>query len=376
MLTKTLLKKYLDSADIAINGNRPFDIRVNNEKMYEKLLLEPSLGAGETYVDGWWDSDQLDEVFFRICRLNLDSKIYSKWHMAVFSMLYKLINFQTITRSKKVAEKHYNLGNDFYRDMLGETLAYTCGYWAKAKNLDESQYDKFELICRKIKLQPNEKVLDLGCGWGSLAKYMAEKYGCEVTAVNISTEQVRYANENNKGLPIHCILADYRDQHIYNPKGKKFDKIVSVGLCEHVGHKNYREFITIALNNLKETGLFLLHTIGRNNSTSYIDPWTNKYIFPNGMLPSISLLTKAMEDLFIVEDLHNFGSDYDKTLMEWYKNFNYHWPKYAQSYGDRFYRIWSYYLLSCAGAFRARGMQLLQFLLSPKGVLGGYVSER
>lgn len=376
MLTKDLLEKYLRSADITINGDRPCDIRVHDDRLYRRLAIEPSLGAGESYMEGWWDCDRLDELFYRVCRLNLDVKIYSKWHKFFLGIVYALVNFQTKLRSKQVAEQHYNLGNDFYRDMLGESMAYTCAYWKDSSTLDEAQFAKFELICRKIDLKPNERVLDLGCGWGSLAKYMATKYGCEVVAVNISTEQVRYAKESNRDLPVNVVLADYRDAAHYNPSGQPFDKVVSVGLCEHVGHKNYGEFMQVASKNLKETGLFLLHTIGKNDSTRYIDPWTDKYVFPNGILPSIKLLTDAAEGLFVVEDLHNFGPDYDKTLMEWHRNFIEHWPKYSDQYGERFYRMWNYYLLSCAGAFRARGLQLWQFVLSPKGVLGGYETRR
>lgn len=376
MLTKDLLTQYLDSADIVINGNAPCDIRVHDERMYKRLMFEPSLAAGEAYMEGWWDCDRLDDLFYRLCRLNLDRKIYSKWHMAIYSIIYKFINFQTRMRSKAVAERHYNLGNDFYRDMLGETMSYTCAYWKEAQSLDDAQRAKFDLICRKAELKPKERVLDLGCGWGSLSKYMAEKYECEVVAVNISTEQVEYAKALTKGLPVEVFLCDYRDANIYNSGGKPFDKVVSVGLCEHIGHKNYRAFMKLVAENMRETGLFLLHTIGRNNSTPYLDPWIDKYIFPNGILPSVKLLAGAAEDYFIIEDLHNFGADYDKTLMAWQNNFQRSWPKYADQYGMTFYRLWNYYLLSCAGAFRARGMQLWQFVLSPKGILGGYESPR
>lgn len=376
MLTKNLLTKYLDAAGIGLNGDNFCDIHVRDERVYKRLLFEPSLGAGESYMDGWWDCDRLDELFYRLCRLNLDRQIYSKWHMALYSMIDKLINLQTRIRSKQVAEQHYNLGNDFYRDMLGESMAYTCGYWKSATSLDEAQRDKFDLICRKIGLQPGDRVLDLGCGWGTLAKYMAKKYDCEVVAVNISSEQVAFAKKITEALPVDVFLCDYRDVHIYNRGRMPFDKIVSIGLCEHVGHRNYSEFMKIAVTNLSEKGIFLLHTIGKNNSIAYVDPWIDKYVFPNGILPSIHLLASAMEDVFIIEDLHNFGADYDKTLMAWRHNFVEHWPKYSEQYGDRFYRLWNYYLLLCAGAFRARSMQLWQFTLSPKGVLGGYEACR
>ena len=376
MISKVLLSKHLNTIGVEIDGTAPADMRVHNKLLYCYLPFDPSLALGEGYMKGWWDCDRLDELFYLACRHQLDQKLYFSWRLLFPALLNRIINFQTPSRSQEVAERHYNLGNRFYRGMLGETMAYTCAYWKNAFSLDEAQYNKFDLICRKLDLQRGESVLDLGCGWGTLAKYMAEKYGCEVTAVNISSEQVAYGREACKGLPVTFYECDYRDASIYNPKGKKFDKIASIGLCEHVGYKNYRSFMLLACENLKEDGLFLLHTIGKNNSSPHCDRWINKYIFPNGMLPSIKLLSKAMEGTFIVEDLHNFGADYDKTLMAWYHNFKTHWQESDQKKDERFFRLWSYYLLSCAGAFRARAMGLWQFVLSPRGVMKGYTSVR
>lgn len=376
MLTKALFSKFLESAGVQVDGSKPYDVRIHRDDFFKQLKYNPPLVAGESYVQGDWDCSQLDELFYRICRNNLDAKFYYKSHVVLFSILGSLINLQSHVRSKKVAEIHYNLGNEFYRMMLGSSMAYTCAYWKNAKNLDEAQHNKFDLVCRKIDLRPGDKVLELGCGWGSLAKFMAEKYGCEVVAVNISTEQVRHAQEICKNLPVKIYLSDYRDAHIYNPENKLFDKVVSVGLCEHIGHRNYNVFLETARRNMKEDGLFLLHTIGKNDSTYFVDPWINKYIFPNGMLPSIKLLGNAMENLFVLEDLHNFGADYDKTLMAWYKNCEENWDRIEPKQSETFRRLWNYYLLSCAGAFRARAMQLWQMVLSPKGVPGGYVSIR
>lgn len=376
MLSKTLVNDYLSNAGITVNGDRPCDIRINDSRFYKRLAFQPSLAIGEGYTAGFWDCDQLDELFYRICRNEIDGKMYSKGLVAFRSLINTAINLQSRKRSKHVAELHYNLGNDFYSYMLGETMAYTCAYWKDATTLDQAQYAKFDLICRKLGLKPGDRVLDLGCGWGTLAKYMAKNYGCEVVAVNISTEQVHFAQNNCKGLPVKVVLSDYRDAHIYNSKKQPFDKVVSVGLCEHVGYKNYRQFISTARANLKEDGLFLLHTIGKNYTSNFVDPWINKYIFPNGVLPSIKLLSAACENLFVVEDLHNFGADYDKTLMAWHANFVKNWDRFSAQYGESFYRLWSYYLLSCAGAFRARSMQLWQFVLSPNGVPGGYESVR
>lgn len=376
MATKNLIENYLDRAGVKIGGNQPHDIRINNESIYPRLRTQGSLGAGESYTEGWWDCDRLDEFFYRICRQEIDDEFNSRWMVFLKSMMNYTVNLQTKFRSLNVAENHYNLGNDLYEKMLGPTMAYTCGYWKGATTLDEAQNNKLDLICKKIGLKEGDRVLELGCGWGSFAKYAAEKYGAEVVAANISTEQVKYAKNLNEGLPVSIHLCDYRDDHIYNPEKKLFDKVVSIGLCEHVGAKNYKTFMETARRNLKEDGLFLLHTIGRNDTSYYVDPWISKYIFPNSMLPSVKLLSGAMENCFVIEDLHNFGADYDRTLMEWYRNFQANWEGLKDDYDEKFYRLWCYYLLSCAGGFRARTLQLWQYVLSPNGVVGGYETIR
>jgi len=219
-------------------------------------------------------------------------------------------------------------------------------------------------------LKKGDRVLELGCGWGGFAKYAAEKYGCSVTAYNISKEQVKYGQEKCKGLPVKIIRGDYR-----TAKGT-FDKVVAIGLAEHIGFKNYKAFMKVAHRCLKKDGLFLIHTIGRNSSKNRTDPWIEKYIFPNGMLPSLNQLSQAADGLFVIEDWHIFGGDYAETLMAWFKNFDKNWPKYRQQYGDRFYRMWKYYLLACAGTFRTRKNQLWQIVLSKDGITSGYESVR
>lgn len=376
MSSNTLLTKALKSVGVTINGNEPYDIRILDPRLYKRIKLQGSLGAGEGYIDGWWDCNALDELFYRICRHQIDERFSKKWMVLGKKIMNLMLNLQTRMRSLKVAEGHYNLGNDLYEKMLGPTMAYTCAYWKEADNLEQAQMNKFDLICRKIGMKLGDRILDLGCGWGSLAKYAAEIYQVQVVGVNISVEQVNYAKLHGQGLPVEFFLCDYRDDGIYNPSGKKFDHVVSVGLCEHVGVKNYRTFMEVVRRNIKEEGLFLLHTIGRNDTTYTIDPWISKYIFPNSILPSMKLLCSAMEGNFILEDFHNFGADYDKTLMAWHENFTRNWEGLSSQYDERFFRMWNYYLLSCAGGFRARAMQLWQMVLSPQGVSGGYTPVR
>lgn len=374
-ITQSTLAAMFADAGITINGDQPWDLQVHDERLYSRLARGRTMAAGESYVDGWWDCEQLDELFNRALARGLDQRLYSP-SFAWRKLVNSLFNQQTPSKSVDVANVHYNLGNELYQAMLGKSMAYTCAYWAHAGSLDAAQFAKYDLVCRKLGLKSGEKVLEVGSGFGGLAKYMAERYGCEVVALSISKNPVDYSRASCQGLPVQFHLCDYRDSDAYNPGRTKFDKVVSVGVCEHVGYKNYRTLMQIVRSQIKEDGLFLLHTIGGNESKNYTEPWIDKYIFPHGMLPSLKQLGASMENLFVVEDLHNFGADYDQTLMAWHRNLSEHWDRFRSQYGERFYRTFSYYLLSCAGGFRARTMQLWEFVLSPRGVPGGYISVR
>mgnify|MGYP006290225839 CR=1 FL=1 len=359
----------LDRADVRINGDRPFDIRVHDERLYARVFAQGSLGLGEAYMDGWWDCDQLDELFNQHLRARLDEAI-QPWRDVPRIVTAKVLNLQTPGRSYRVGEQHYDIGNGLYERMLGSYLVYSCGYWREAGTLDEAQVAKMDVICRKLGLERGMRVLDIGCGWGEMARYMAENYGVEVVGVTISREQADYGQRLCEGLPVDIRLQDYR------AVDEVFDRLVSVGMFEHVGHKNYRTFMEVSARCLRPDGLFMLHTIGRNESASTTDPWIARYIFPNSMIPSARQVTEAAEGNYVIEDWHNFGADYDHTLMAWFANFDAHWPELAADYGERFYRMWKYYLLCCAGTFRARQNQLWQIVLSPSGVPGGYRSIR
>jgi len=364
------LESLLEETGIVINGNNPWDIQVHNEDLYKRILREGSLGFGEAYMDGWWDTKDLDECFSRLLKANLDKKIMLNLTVLLNGCLAFVFNLQSKSRAFLIGEKHYDAGNDLYKAMLDKRMVYTCGYWENASTLDEAQEAKFDLVCKKIGLKKGQKILDIGCGWGSFAKYAAEKYGVSVVGITVSAEQVKLGKELCKGLPVDIRLQDYRDVN------EKFDHIVSLGMFEHVGYKNFKTYMKVVRRLLKNNGLFLLHTIGGNKSVVFADPWINKYIFPGGMLPSIKQISRAAEGLFVMEDWHNFGNDYDKTLMAWHKNFEENWSRIKSNYDERFYRMWRYYLLCCAGAFRARSNQLWQIVLSKGGVPGGYESIR
>ncbi len=233
----------------------------------------------------------------------------------------KIINAQKRSKAYVIGERHYDISNNLFSVMLDRGLNYSCGYWEKAKTLDEAQEAKLDLICRKIGLRSGMKVLDIGCGWGGFAKYAAEKYGTTIHGVTVSREQAKFANKFCQGLDVTIELKDYRELK------EKFDRIVSIGMFEHVGCRNYRSYMKVVHRCLKAVGLFLLHTIAGNTSVNSTDPWVNKYIFPNSMLPSAKQIASAAEGLFVLEDWHSLGQYYDRTLMAWHNNFTKNWTK-------------------------------------------------
>lgn len=359
--------QLLELADIQVGGGRPQDIVIRDpQRLAERVFAQANLGLGEAYMDGLWDANQLDVFFEHVLRARLADKVKPSrmlWH----TLRARWLNLQSQRRAWMVGEAHYDIGNDFYQAMLDQRMTYTCGYWAGgARTLDEAQEAKLDLICRKLDLRPGMRLLDIGCGWGSLMGFAAEHYGVSCVGVTISKEQAALAGERYRGLPVEFRLQDYRTLN------ETFDRIASVGMFEHVGRKNHRVYMETAQRCLADDGLFLLHTIGKNQTESTPDPWIDKYIFPNGDLPSIGQIGEACGGLFVTEDLHNFGADYDTTLMAWYANVQAAWPRFQERLGERFHRMWSYYLLSCAGAFRARDIQLWQWVLSKQGVIGGY----
>ena len=361
MNPKTVVESLLDQTGITLNGNNPWDVQVQDERVYKRWISETELGLGESYMNGWWDVEALDEFFNKILRANLEQKIKQNLKTVLFILSTKLFNQQTKEKSKRVGREHYDLGNDLFRQMLDKRMMYSCAYWKNAKNLDEAQEAKIDMICKKLELKPGMKVLDIGCGWGGFAKYAAEKYGVEVLGVSISKKQIELGQELCRGLPVELRFQDYREV-----KGK-FDAILSIGFLEHVGYKNYHTYMELVNRCLNDDGISLIHTIGNNTSVTYTNAWTDKYIFPNGVVPSVAQVAKAAEGLFVIEDLHNFGPDYDKTLMAWYANFEKAWQQLKKTYDERFYRMWRYFLLSSAGGFRSRFNQLWQFVMTKPG---------
>ncbi|MGH8274797.1 MAG: cyclopropane fatty acyl phospholipid synthase [Gammaproteobacteria bacterium] len=362
-------ERLLATADIEVNGARPWDIQVHDPRLYARVFAHGSLGMGEAYMDGWWDADRLDEFLARVLRARLDRRIGVPQKLARWALGH-LVNLQSGRRAFKVGEQHYDLGNDLFERMLDRRMIYSCGYWKDARTLDEAQEAKLDLACRKLGLEPGMRLLDIGCGWGGMAKFAAERYGVSVVGITVSVEQAEYAQQLCAGLPVEIRVEDYRAHR------GEYERIVSIGMFEHVGHRNYRTYMKVARRLLVSDGLFLLHSIGRNYSLTRTDPWIEKYIFPNGMVPSPRQISRAIERVFVLEDWHNFGADYERTLLAWHENFERAWPELATDYGERFRRMWRFYLMAAAANFRIRDNQLFQVALSPEGVPGGYRAPR
>jgi len=376
------LAKLLSPAGVEINGNQPWDPQLHDKTAYDKILGGGTLGIGDAYVDGLWDSDELDELISRVLGADLHRSIAMSPQLIASTAMARIVNMQSRRRSKEVATAHYDLPSELYESFLDPNMQYTCGYWREADDLNEAQRNKMDLIARKLGITAGMKVLDIGFGWGQLANYFAQEHGAEVTGITISETQHRYAKEHFDSPDYK--LMDYRELDM----PEHFDRVTAIGVIEHVGYKNYRPFMQTVRNLLNQDGMFLLQTIGNTKTTVTGDAWLSRYIFPNGMTPSEVQLATAAEGVLLKEDGHSFGSDYDKTLMAWFDNFNANWPGLEGRmidesrpelghYDEHFYRTWKYYLLMCAGSFRSRkAMQLWQNVYSKNGIRGGYESVR
>jgi cyclopropane-fatty-acyl-phospholipid synthase len=361
---RRLVEKLFLQADIAIDGHRPFDIRVHDPRAYKSLVHHGSLGAGESYMAGWWDCDQLEEFVRRLFIAELG---YDRPSLAIFwrALSSRVFNLQSLKRAHQVSLAHYDLDVDIFKAMLDQRMVYTCAYWdqthSQAKTLEEAQVKKMDLVCKKLGLKPGMSLLDIGCGFGSLMKHAAENYGVSSVGYTLSKSQAEWAEKSCKGLPIEIRVQDYRKIE------GQFDRVASVGMFEAVGAKNYHSFMKVVNRSMKEDALFLLHTVGHNVTTVRGDPWVDKYIFPNGVLPSISGIGKSIENIFVMEDWHNFGPDYALTLLEWNRRFQSAWPELRSKRSEKFKRMWEFYLLSFCGGFQARNWQLWQIVLSKPG---------
>ena len=353
-----LVENVIGIVGVGINSCHARDVVVHDDRFYTKVVSQGALGLGESYMDGWWDCADLAELFCKLLEAHLDRRVSITWAMMLAYLRAKITNCQEKLHAAENVHRHYDLGNDLYRSMLGRWMLYSSANWGHAATLSEAGEAKLDFVCQRLNLRPGQKVLDIGCGWGGFAKYAALKYGVEVVGITVSAEQASLARQICSDLPVEIRRQDYREVN------GQFDYIVSLGMFEHVGYKNYRQYMEIVHRFLKPEGLFFLNTIGSPESGCCTNPWTDKYIFPGGMLPSITQIGAAMEGLFVMEELQDWAEFYDKTLMAWFENFNANWNKLKARYSERFYRMWKYYLLSSAGAFRSKSIVDWQIVLS------------
>jgi cyclopropane-fatty-acyl-phospholipid synthase len=365
MNAERLVRSMAEEIGVTINGPHPWDLQVHDQRFYARVLAGGSLGLGESYMDGWWDCDDLIELHTRIAESDVEDKTRRSWRARLKAWQAQIFNLQSVHRAPIVARRHYDVTVDHYRNMTDPWIALSCGYWKEARTQTEAQEAKLDLICKKLRLSKADRVLDIGCGFASFARFAGERYGCSVTAINISSQQVQEARALCKDLPITIHHCDYRDIPKLIGENGPFDRIVSIEMFEHVGHKNHRIYMEIAHRSLRDGGLFLLQTAGANVSNYQNDDWFDEYIFPNAVVPSVQQIGEAIAGLFVLEDWHNFGPDYVKTFCAWFEQFDRTWTR---SRDDRFYRMWKYYLLAGAGGFKARRRQLWQLLLSKGGV--------
>lgn len=367
-LARRFISGRLQAAGVSVNGLTPSDLQVRDERFFVRTLLHGSLGFGESYMDGWWDCEDLAGLLARVIGSGINAR--HTWRETVLALRARLANRQQGRHVYTVGERHYDLGNELFEAMLGPALNYSCGYWPAANTLEDAQDAKLDLVFRKLGLEPGMRVLDIGCGWGEALRRATERHGVHGVGLTISAKQAQYARERCRGLPVEIRLADYRSLD------ERFDRIWSIGMFEHVGVRNYATYFDVARRCLADDGLFVLHTIGSDVSTGHNDPWIEKYIFPNSMLPSAAQITRAVEGRFVIEDWHNFSADYATTLAAWRANFDRAWPTLARHYDERFRRLWHFYLDASRANFECRRLQLWQLVLSPNGVRGGYRAPR
>jgi cyclopropane-fatty-acyl-phospholipid synthase len=355
-----VVREALAGAGVTVGGDAPWDIQVHDPRVYDRVLRAGTIGIGESYMEGWWDCQALDQMIERIVRGRLYDVLAKSWALRAQVVRARVFNLQ-MARPFEVGQRHYDVGNDLYREMLGPRMVYTCAYFKQTDSLDAAQEAKLDLVCRKIGLQPGMRVLDLGCGWGGFAAFAAERYGVSVVGYTVSREQAAWAREHHAALPVEIRLEDY--SHATG----SYDAVVSIGLMEHVGPKNHRAYMRLAAQRLAPGGRAFIHTIGGSRPRTHIDPWFDKYIFPNAAIPTLGQLATAMEEILVPEDVQNIGPHYDRTLMAWWANFDAAWPRLRGKYGETFYRMWKFYLLISAAYFRTREHNLYQIVATPAG---------
>jgi len=366
----TWFAQLLAGADIHLNGSRPWDIQIKHPLTLQRWMREGSLGMGESYMDGWWECQAIDQMMSRAVRARLQQHMGTPqawWH----SCWSKWAQHVPVGKGSIVGRAHYELSNLLFSAMLDSGMNNSSAYWHEgASTLEQAQTAKLDMICRKLQLQPGMRLLDLGCGWGSLMRHAAKYHGVTALGITQSEEQMQLGQQMTKGLAVQFELIDYRQ---FNTDGRtQFDRVVSAGMLNQVAQVKDPAFFSAARRSLKKDGLFLMEAMGNNQADKLLGPWMEKHVLGKASLPSIGDIAEPAQAHFVLEDVHNLGADHDRTLLHWHQRFELAWPQLRLNYDERFYRMWRYHLLSSAGSFRARSTQIWQIVMSPKGLPGVY----
>ena len=398
---KELIKTLQEQLHIT---NEEFNIV--NDSFYRRLNDggDLSIILGESYMAGEWTSNDLLALFRKVMVVDnfyvLFFSTFKNAPMKTTKLLWnillsdiklqlsdKLKNNQTIKLAKRVGEQHYDIPDILYEHMLDSNRQYTCAYWKpNTKTLEEAQQDKINLLIDKMQIPKDTKmnILELGCGWGGLAAAISKRYPkCRVEGISISQEQVEFADDKYGSKKLKYNFCDYRD--LPNKK-KKYDRIIAVGIIEHIGIKNYKELFQICEKVLTDDGIFVLHGITQHRQAKYITgskktattPWIDKYIFPGGYAPTAEqLLYSAQSTGLMYHHVQNLSISYAKTLQAWYNNFVLHWPAIQAAnptfFTQSFYNMWEFYLLCCVISFETKQLQLSQYVFTKKTYKDMYI---
>jgi cyclopropane-fatty-acyl-phospholipid synthase len=362
-LARGVVERVLGRIDVRLDGARAWDLRVTDERFFRSALLRGSMGLGEAYMDGWWQCGDLEELSRRLLVGGVEHRFRFLPTYVAPRVAARLVNQQSVARSRRVADEHYSMDNDLFCRFLGKYKNYSAAYFdlgaGDLTDLDAAQARKLDLICRKLELKSSDHLLDVGGGWGELARYAASTYGCRVTSINISDEQIRFARDYCQGLPVEVRKCDYRDLD------GRYDKIASIAMIAHVGYKNHRTFLRKMRDHLEPEGLMLVESTGNNTSLTQMDPWVDHYFFKGALFPSMAQLTAAAEGIFAIDDWHNFAPSYPHTLRAWNANFQREWPALRARYQEPTRRMFEYFFLMGSGAFHARVLEYWHLLMSP-----------
>jgi len=358
--TETLITAGLTRAGVTVNGPNPWDIRVLDNRLFRRVVGTRELGFGDSYVEGWWECDRIDELVTRILRTGIKRILPPGISGLTLAARSVITNTQGSERAGDNATAHYGQHDALLRLILGEPLVYSCADWRDATDLADAQHAKIDRLASKLQLRPGMRVLDIGCGWGATADYLSTRHGVIVVGITPVAAQATHAARHHRHSDVSFVTTDF--SNFTSPK--PFDRIYSVGMVEHVGPKNLKPFFRHCQDLLVDDGIMFHQTIGRRTPRASTDAWIDRRIFPGGAIPSVQQLSRAWSAGWVLEDFENLGPDYDRTLMAWLGLLEGKKDQVLDQFGEEMYRTFRFYFQYCAGAFRARELQLWQLVLT------------